>query len=113
MRERRRGRIAKIFINQHSDFVGGEHFQGGGKGGLGKRMRVLGEKERPGGLLRGAVLDDGLRDGGNVIVIERSLECGAAMAGSAEGHALRGDAGIRMQRVVRGDQVGELDELVG
>ncbi len=63
-------RLAAGAIDECGDAVGGEDFERGGEGGLGERVGVHGEKERAGGVLRGAVLDDGLGDGEDVRVVE-------------------------------------------
>ena len=76
-------------------------------------MRVLREEERAGGVLGGAVLDDGLRDGEDVRVVEAGVERGAAMAGGTEADALRGDAGVGVVGVEGGDQARDVDQAVG
>ena len=43
-------------------------------------MRVLREEERAGDGLAAAVIDDGLRDGGDVVVVEGAVKRAAAMA---------------------------------
>ena len=63
--------------------------------------------------LAAAVLDDGLGDGGDVVVVEGGVEGGAAMAGGAEGDALGGVGGVGMEIVVGGDEAGDVDEGVG
>ena len=47
-------------------------------------MRVLADEDRPRDPVVRAVLDHGLRDGGDVVVVERGRERGAAVAGGAE-----------------------------
>jgi hypothetical protein len=64
-------------------------------------------------VLGGAVLDDGLGDGGDVVVVEGGGEGAAAMAGSSEGDALGGNGGVGMERVVSGDEAGDVDEVFG
>ena len=62
-------------------------------------------------MLVAAVVDDGLRDGGDVIFVEGGFEGAAAMAGGSEGYALRGDGGVGMEGVVGGDKAGEIDQV--
>ena len=76
-------------------------------------MGVLREEEGAGGVLVAAVLDDGLGDGGDVVVVEGGVEGAAAMAGGAEGDALGGDGGVGVEGVVGGDEAGDVDEVVG
>ena len=64
-------------------------------------------------MLGGAVFDDGLGDGGDVVVVEAGGEGAAAMAGGAEGNALGGEGGIGVQGVVGGDEAGDVDEVFG
>ncbi len=59
----------------------------------------------------GAVLDDGLGDGGDVVVVEGGGEGAAAMAGGAEGDALGGDGGVGVEGVVGGDEAGDVDQI--
>jgi hypothetical protein len=74
---------------------------------------VFGEEEGAGGVLGGAVLDDGLGDGGDVVVVEAGGEGAAAMAGGAEGYTLGGDGWVRMQAVIGGDEAGDVDQVFG
>ena len=110
--ERGGGGVAELVVDHGVDVVGGEDFEGGGEGWLGEGVGVLGEEERAGGVLRGAVLDDGLGDGGDVGVVEGSLAL-AAVAGGSEGDALGGDGGVGVEGVVGGDEAREVDEVGG
>ena len=89
--ERGGGGVGEVVVDDGFDVVGGEDFEGGGEGGLGEGVGVLREEERAGDVFGGAVLDDGLGDGGDVVVVEGGGEGAAAMAGGAEGDALGGD----------------------
>jgi hypothetical protein len=71
---------------------------------------VFGEEERAEGVLGGAILDDGLGDGGDVVVIKRGAEGAAAMSRCSKGHALGGDGGVGMERVEGRDEVGNIDQ---
>jgi hypothetical protein len=119
VRERGRGRVSGdvrygviASVDDGVDAVGGEHFEGSDEGRLGESVGILREEERAGGLLRRAVLDDGLRNGEDVRVVEAAVERGAAMPGGAEADALGGVLGVRMVRVEGGDERGQLHELV-
>lgn len=78
--EHRGGCIAEMLVDHDLDAVGGEDLERGGEGGLGEGVGVFGEEERAEGVLGGAVLDDGLGDGGDVIVVKGRAEGAAAMA---------------------------------
>ena len=60
-----------------------------------------------------AVLDDGLGDGGDVVVVEGWREGAAAMAGGSEGDALGGIGGVGVEGVVGGDEAREVDQIFG
>ena len=64
-------------------------------------------------MLGGAVLDDGLGDGGDVVVVEAGGEGAAAMAGGTEGYTLSGEGRVGMQTVVGGDEAGDVDQIFG
>ena len=76
-------------------------------------MGVPADEQRPGGSLGGAILGDRLRGGQDVRLVEGSVEAGAAVPGGAERHLLGDVVGIGGHRVVRGDQVGHVDEVFG
>src|SRR5258708_30766226 len=97
-----------MLVDDGFDVVGGEDLEGGGEGGLGEGVSVFGEEEGAGGVLGGAVLDDGLGDGGDVVVVEAGGEGAAAMAGGAEGDALGRDVGVWMEGVVGGGEAGDI-----
>ena len=74
-------------------------------------MTVATEVERTVDALLLAVLRNGLRGGGDVIVIECLGERRSAMPGGAEGDALRGIRHVGMPGVVRRDKGGDVDEI--
>ena len=74
------GGVAELVVDEDGDVVGREDFEGGGEGGLGEGVGVLGEEEGAGGVLGGAVLDDGLGDGEDVRVVEAVVQRAASMA---------------------------------
>ena len=82
MRERRRRGIPASRVDKGVDAVGREHLERAAVRGPRERMRVDAKEERSVDSLPPAVLDDGLRDGGDVIVVEAPLEGVAAMARS-------------------------------
>src|SRR5882757_5951420 len=84
------GGVAEMLVDDGFDVVGGEDFERGGEGGFGEGVGVFGEEEGAGGVLGGAVLDDGLGDGGDVVVVEAGGEGVAAMTGGSEGDTLGG-----------------------
>ena len=77
-------------------------------------MRVHAEEEGAvdaGGL---AVVADGLRDGGDVGVVEACLQRRAAVAGCSEGDLLVGDGDVRRVRIVSADEIRNVEnELLG
>jgi hypothetical protein len=74
-------------------------------------VRVRSDEERPGDALAGAVLDDRLGDGGDVILVEGGVERGAPVPARAEDDALGGDGDIRMPVMVGVDEFGDVDEV--
>ncbi len=74
-------------------------------------MCVFADIERTGDALGSAVLDDGLRRRGDVRIIERRIQAGPAMSGSAENHLLVGIAGVRDEVVIRADDCVDVDEI--
>ena len=70
VRERGRGRVGELVVDHDVDAIRREHLERGGKGRLGERVRVLRQEERAGDGLAAAIVDDGLGDGGDVVVVE-------------------------------------------
>ena len=62
---------------------------------------------------RGPVLADGLAGGGDVVLVERRGEGRAAVPRGAERHPLARLGRVGVQRVVRRDQPGHIDEVLG
>ena len=69
-----RGGVAEVVVDDDFDVVGGEDLERGGEGGLGEGVGVFGEEEGAEGVLGGAVFDDGLGDGGDVVVVEAAAK---------------------------------------
>src|ERR1700733_6632657 len=76
-------------------------------------MCITANEQRSGGAVRGPVLDDGLRDGQNVGLVESPVERGATVPGGTEDYLLSDVLGVWLDRVVRRHQVGQIDEVLG
>ena len=76
-------------------------------------MGVAPDEQRAGGALRRAVLRDRLRGGQDVGLVERRVEAGPAMSRRPERDLLVDVVGVGLHRVVRGDEVGQIDEVFG
>ncbi len=113
MRERGRGGVGERGVDHGLDFVGGENLERGVEGGVGESVGVLRQEQRPGDAIGPAIVDDGLGDGGDVVVVETRQEGRPAMTGGSEGDALRGNGRVRMQRIVGGNKARNVDEGVG
>lgn len=75
-------------VPQDGDPVGGEHLQGGGEGRFRQCVRVPPEEQGARDAAGGAPLGDRLADGGDVVVVERGVQGGAAMSVGPEDDAL-------------------------
>ncbi len=104
-------RVAVLRVDHCGHAVGGKHFERGFEGGFGEGVRVLAEIKRAIDGFRFAVIADGLRDRQNMVFVEGGIECRAAMAGGAEAHALGGDGGIGLLRIIGGLELGQIDEI--
>ena len=113
MGDRRRRGVAISRINQRHNIIGGEHLQRGGPGRLGQAVGVAADEQRSGGALSGAVLGDRLRGGQDVRLVERAVEARSAVPGGAERDLLGDVVGVGLHRVVRGDEVGQVDQVFG
>ena len=76
-------------------------------------MGVTADEHRAGGAVRGAVLDDRLGDRQDVRLVERAVQRRATMTRRPERHLLGDVVGVGFDRVIRGDQVGQVDEVFG
>jgi hypothetical protein len=92
------------------DAVGRQHLQRAAQRGLRQRVRVDADEQRAVDALRRAVVADRLRDRQHVALVERAVERVAAMARGAERHALRRLRRIGQVRVVRADELGDVDQ---
>ncbi len=107
------GGVAEVLVDEDFDVVGGEDLESGDEGGLGEGVGVFGEEEGAEGVLGGAVFDDGLGDGGDVVVVKACGEGRASVARGSESYALGWDAGVGVEGVVGGDEAGDIDEVFG
>src|SRR5262245_7474851 len=86
-----RGRsVTVVSIDHHVDAIGYQYLQSAGKSGLRKSVRIEANVERPVNALLLAIKTNRLRDCENVRLVERVIERGTAMAGSAKHDALGG-----------------------
>ena len=113
VRHHRRRHRLQVALDHGVDPVCGEHLERGAQRGFGERVGVGAEEQRTRDPRGAPVLDDRLRDGGHVGVVERALERAAAVARRAERHALSGIRRIGDVRVVRGDQLRHVGVGVG
>src|SRR5690606_41511361 len=81
---------------------------GGARGGVG----VPAGGRRAADALRGPVLGDRLRGRGDVVLVERDVQRGAAVPGGAEGDRLVGIRGIRVEVVVGVEERVDVDEVL-
>ncbi len=91
-RDHRGRRVAVVGLQVHDDAIGREHFDGGALGRRRERVGVLAQEKRAGDPGLGAVFGDRLGDGQDMGFVEAAIECAAAVAAGAEGHALGGVA---------------------
>ena len=105
------GRVLAIGSNADVNFVGRQHLERGGEGGLGKRMRIDAQEERPIDSLLLAIRANSLCHRENMPLIESAMERRAAMARGSKGDALLGNFRIGTVREIRGDQPGNVDEI--
>lgn len=110
VRDRRRGRVAAALLHEDVHAVRGEHLDRGPLRRLGQRVGVHAQVERPGRARVAPVLDERLADRGDVVFVERSVGGCSAMPGRPERHGLRRNFGIRLDRIVAGDQARNVDE---
>jgi hypothetical protein len=103
-------RVARV--DAHVDAVADQHFDRGALGRQRQRMCVAAEEQRAPDALLAAIVDDGLRGGHDVLLVEARRERRAAVAAGAERHALRRDRRVGDAVVIGGDQLVDVDEVV-
>ena len=111
--DRRGGGVAAGGVDQHRDVVGRQHLQRADPGRLGQGVGVAAEEQRPVVALRLPVLADGLGGGQDVRLVEGGVEGRPAVPGGAEGDLLGGLGRVGLDRVVGGDQRGDVDQVGG
>ena len=109
----RGGRVAVAGVDEHVDAVGGQHLKGRVLRRLAQGVRVLGQVQRAGDALAGAVFHDRLGDGHDVGFVERRLQARSPVAGGAERNALAGIAQIGRNVVVRVQERSEVNKVLG
>ena len=110
VRHGRRRREFVVHRQHHFHAVGGQHFECAGRRRARERVGIDAEKERPVDALLQPIAADRLRDREHVPFIEGDLERRAAVAGRAEGNALRCERGIGNLGVVSRDELRHVDE---
>ena len=113
MAQGRGGRVAVAGVDEDVHAVGCQHLQGGVLRRLAEGVRVLGHVQRAGDALAGTVFHDGLGDGHDVRLIERSLQAGPPVTGRAERNALARIAQIGRNIVVRIQERSEVNKVLG
>jgi hypothetical protein len=108
---RGRRRVPVPAVDEHAYVVGGEHLECGDERGLGQRVRIAADEQRPRDACAAPVVADGLGGRGDVIIVERQPERGATVARGAEDHLLPRVGRVRMLREVRGDQPGDVHKI--
>ena len=108
LRDDRRRHRAVVTVEHDVDAVRGEHLERARSGGLGQRMGVAPEEERPVDPLGLPVETDGLGHGEDMRLVEARRERRAAMSRGAERHALPGEGGVGPLGVVRRDEAGNI-----
>ena len=110
LRDDRRRHRAVVAVEHDVDAVRGEHLERARAGGLGQRMGVAPEEERPVDPLGLPVETDGLGHGEDMRLVEARRERRAAMSRGAERHALPGEGGVGPLGVVRRDEARNIRE---
>ena len=87
-RDRRSWNVTASRVDQGWNIVSGQNFKGGDFSRFGKGVGVFANVNRSVNVLGSAVLNDGLRDCSNVVVVERAIEGGASVARSAKRNLL-------------------------
>lgn len=100
-------------VDEDLDAVRGEHLQRGVLRGLAQCVGVLGQEQRAGDALRSPVFHDCLRDGNDVLFVERGLEAGAPVPGGAKDDALAGITQVRRNVVIRVKKGSDVNKVLG
>ncbi len=105
--------VAVAGVDEDGDTAGDEDLEGGGPRRLGEGVRVAAEEERAVDAGRAAVVDDCLGRREDVRLVEGPGERGAPVPARAEGDLLVDVVGVGLDRVVGGDDVADVDEVLG
>ena len=106
--DHRRRRVTVVRIDHHLDVIGREHLDRARQRRLRQRMRVDSDEQRTVDAAGAAMIANRLADRQDMCLVERVVEGGAAMAGSAKRHSLRDHCRIGLARKVSGDQTRDI-----
>ena len=107
------GGVAVLRVDEDAHVVGDEHLDRARPRRLGEPVGVAPEEQRPVEALLTAVVDDRLGRGEDVVLVEGRLQARPAMSRGAEDDLLVDVLRVGPERVVRGDEVGDVDEVAG
>ena len=110
---RRRRRVAVGRVDHDRHVVAGQNLQRRRPGRLAERMGVPSDEQGPVDALLAAVLTDRLGGGQDVRLVEGGRQRRPTVPAGAERHLLLDLVGVGHTGVVRGDQVGDVDEVLG
>ena len=110
VRDDRGGGVAIGGVHSHVHAVRDEDFERGLEGGLGQRVRVATDEQRPVRALTGAIPADRLGHRDDVRFVEGAVERRTTMAGRPERDALGRVGRVRPDVVVRADEPIQVDQ---
>ncbi len=113
VRKRGRGRVTQGRVDQGLNPVARQDLERAGEGRLRESVGILGQKQRPGHAVGRAIFHDRLSDGEDVVLVERTVVRGSAVARGPEAHLLRRNRDIRPFLVIRRDQPRKVDQHLG
>ena len=108
----RRG-VAIGRIDHRDNVIGGQHLQRRRPCRFRQRVGVAADEQRARGALRRPVLDDGLRGGQDVRLVERRIQARPAVPGRTERHLLIDVVRVGFDGVVGRHHLGHIDEVFG
>ena len=112
VRDRRGGGVAVERVDLGRHVVAREDLERRVEGGAREGVGVPADEQRAADALRRPVLGDRLRGRGDVVLVERDVQRGAAVPGGAEGDRLVGIRGIRVEVVVGVEERVDVDEVL-
>ncbi len=113
MRDGGCGRVFPVCCDPHRHVVRAQDFERGGKRGFRQSVGVDSEEERSVYAVLFPINANRLRDGQDMPLVERVIQCGTSMTGGAEGHPLRRNARVGTVGIVRRHQTRRVDEIRG